>query len=196
MLTYFVDLFEDCLIVYWTLLGSSKSCDSGTFRVLKYLLSTLPLYTHPCRVILLKQKCCLLLNGVSFQQRVKNVPLLDLHRIMSGFHGTFATGVACQLGKCTLPDTRFRPPFWDLLVLQLSRPDSSSLPCLYSTFHLEYPLVLSRFCSVLQIRRDFYPTRSVTRMYIHVGLVPSYVKLLISSWKIYMCNLMAWYTNK
>ena len=31
------------------------------------------------------------------------------------------------------------PLFWDLLVLQLLRPDSSNLPCLYSTFHLEYP---------------------------------------------------------
>ena len=28
----------------------------------------------------------------------------------------------------------------------LLRPNSSNLPCLYSTFHLEYPLVLSRFC--------------------------------------------------
>ena len=65
---------------------------------------------------------------------------------MSGFHGTFATGVACQQGTLTLPDTWFRPPSWDLLVLQLLRPDSSNLPCLYSTFHLEYPLVLSRFC--------------------------------------------------
>ena len=37
-------------------------------------------------------------------------------------------------------------PFWDLLMLQLLRPNSSNLPCLYSTFHLEYPLVLSRFC--------------------------------------------------
>ena len=37
-------------------------------------------------------------------------------------------------------------PLWDLLVLQLWRPDSSNLPCLYSFFHLEYPLVLSRFC--------------------------------------------------
>ena len=46
----------------------------------------------------------------------------------------------------TLPDTWFRPPFWDLLMLQLLRPNSSNLPCLYSTFHLEYPLVLSRFC--------------------------------------------------
>ena len=35
----------------------------------------------------------------------------------------------------------FRHPLWDLLVLQLL-----NIPCLYSTFHLEYPLVLSRFC--------------------------------------------------
>ena len=65
---------------------------------------------------------------------------------MSGFHGAFATGVACQQGTLTLPDTWFRPPLWDLLVLQLLRPDSSNLPYLYSTFHIEYPLVLSRFC--------------------------------------------------
>ena len=70
---------------------------------------------------------------------------LDLHRIMSGFHGAFATGVASQQGTLTLPDTWFRPPFWDLLMLQLLRPNTSNLPCLYSTFHLEYPLVLSRF---------------------------------------------------
>ena len=73
---------------------------------------------------------------------------LDLHRIMSGFHGAFATGVASQQGTLTLLDTWFRPPFWDLLMLQLLRPNSSNLPCLYSTFHLEYPLVLSRFCLV------------------------------------------------
>ena len=68
--------------------------------------------------------------------------------IMSGFHGAFATGVASQQGTLTLPDTWFRPPFWDLLMLQLLRPNSSNLPCLYSTFHLEYPLVLSRFCFI------------------------------------------------
>ena len=68
--------------------------------------------------------------------------------IMSGFQGAFATGVACHQGTLTLPDTWFRPPFWDLLMLQLLRPNSSNLPCLYSTFHLEYPLVLSRFCSL------------------------------------------------
>ena len=71
---------------------------------------------------------------------------LDLHRIMSGFHGAFATGVASQQGTLTLPDTWFRPQFLDLLMLQLLRRNSSNLPCLYSTFHLEYPLVLSRFC--------------------------------------------------
>ena len=49
------------------------------------------------------------------------------------------------------PDTWFRPPIWDLLMLQLLRPNSSNLPCLYSTFHLEYPLqlVLSRFCLMI-----------------------------------------------
>ena len=43
-----------------------------------------------------------------------------------------------------------------------------------------------KFTSVRQIRRDFSPTRNMTR--IHVGLALSYVKLLLSSWKIYMCN--------
>ena len=81
------------------------------------------------------------------------IPSLTFTRIMSGFHGAFATGVASQQGTLTLPDTWFRPPFWDLLMLQLLRPNSSNLPCLYSTFHLEYPLVLSRFCMI--IKRSF-----------------------------------------
>ena len=34
--------------------------------------------------------------------------------IMSGFHGAFATGVACQQGTLTLPDTWFRPPILGL----------------------------------------------------------------------------------
>ena len=72
---------------------------------------------------------------------------------MSGFHGAFATGVASQQGTLTLPDTWFRPPFLDLLMLQLLRPNSSNLPCLCSTFHLEYPLVLSRFCLQITIKK-------------------------------------------
>ena len=37
-------------------------------------------------------------------------------------------------------------PIVGLACAHLLRPDSSNLPCLYSTFHLEYPLVLFRFC--------------------------------------------------
>ena len=80
---------------------------------------------------------------------------------MNVFHRAFATGVACQQGTLTLPDTWFRPPFWDLLVLQLLRPDSSNLPCLDPTFHIEYPLVLSRFCSQMSL------SRSRTTVYAH-----------------------------
>ena len=36
---------------------------------------------------------------------------LDLYEITSGFHGAFATDVACQQGILTFPDTWFRPPF-------------------------------------------------------------------------------------
>ena len=103
-----------------TLLKSSKSCVCEIFRVLKYLLSIFLLYTHPCNMISSKQKCCLLLNGVSTESQ--------------------------------------------------------------------------KLTSVRQLRRDFSPTRNMTRM--HVGLALSYVKLLFSSWKIYMCNLMAWYTQQ
>ena len=52
---------------------SSKSCDCVTFWVLMYILSTFLLYTPNYRMILSKQKCCLLSTGV--QQRVKNIPL-------------------------------------------------------------------------------------------------------------------------
>ena len=71
---------------------------------------------------------------------------LDLHQITSRFYGAIATGMACQQGTLTHPDTWFLPPVWDLLMLQLLGPDFPNFPCLYSTFHLEYPSVLSRFC--------------------------------------------------
>ena len=47
--------------------------------------------------------------------------------------------------------------------------------------------------SVLHLRQDF-SNRNMTR--IHVGLVRSYLKLLLSSWKTYISNLMAWYISK
>ena len=58
---------------------SSKSCDCVTFRVLKYLLSTFPLYTPHCHMILSKQKCCLLLTGVSTESQ-KRTSLLQTKR--------------------------------------------------------------------------------------------------------------------
>ena len=67
---------------------------------------------------------------------------LDLCRITSSFHGI----LACQQGALTLPDTWFYP-FWDLLMLQLLRPVFPNLPCLFSTFYLEYTSIFSRFCS-------------------------------------------------
>ena len=82
----------------------------------------------------------------------------DLQRCMSCFHEAFAAGVASQQGMLTLLDTWFRPPFWDLLVLQLVRPDSSHFPYLYSTFRLEYPLVLSRFCLFSRVELLFNVT--------------------------------------
>ena len=85
---------------------------------------------------------------------------------LRGFHGAVATGVACQQGALTLPDTWFRPPFRDLLMLQLLRPNSSNLPCLYSTFHLEYPLVLSRFSFDWSMTRLGVPIDNMTRLVI------------------------------
>ena len=67
-------------------------------------------------------------------------------------------------GTLTLPDTWFRPPFWDVLVFQLLlRPDSSKYPCLYSTLHLEHPLVLSRFC-LPNIPVNLKITRAITEL--------------------------------
>ena len=58
---------------------------------------------------------------------------------MSGFHGAFATGVASQQGTLTLPDTWFRPPFWDLLMLQLA------------------PIVETKFLELAMSLLDFSP---------------------------------------
>ena len=52
-----------------TLLKSSQSCGCEIFRVLEYLLSIFQLYTNPCHMILSKQMCCLLLNGVSTESQ-------------------------------------------------------------------------------------------------------------------------------
>ena len=55
------------------------------------------------------------------------------------------------------------PLFWDLVGLQFLIPDFLNLPCLYSTFHLEYPSVLFRFCLHLgnDIQYSLYQTLDI-----------------------------------
>ena len=74
---------------------------------------------------------------------------LYLYWITSGLNGAFATGVACQQGAQTLPDTLFRPhPFGDLPMLQMLRPVFSNLPCLFSTSHQGYFLEFAYYMYV------------------------------------------------
>ena len=82
---------------------------------------------------------------------------LDVNLIKSGSRGTIAMGtwVICQQGRLTLPDTWFRPPFWDLIVLQLLRPDFSTLSCLYSTFNLSR-IPLGTFSILLWVMHRMY----------------------------------------
>ena len=68
------------------------------------------------------------------------------------FLWSVCNGCGMQEGNdLTIPDTWFRPTFWDLFMLQLLRPVSPSVPCFFLTFHFEYPSVLSRFCSFKQV---------------------------------------------
>ena len=125
----------------------NRHSDSGSFMVdTGILFSNMKCLSHECQMTFWPLTNSDFPTNQTFHQFHDLDTDFDLHRITSGFHGAFAMGVACQQGTLTLPDTWFRPPFWDLLLLQLLRPNSSNLPCLYSIFHLEYPLVLSRFC--------------------------------------------------
>ena len=70
---------------------------------------------------------------------------LDLCRIIRGFHGAFATGVAWQQGTLTLPDTWIRA-FLRLayaLIVESSFPKFADI---FLTFIIEYRSVHSRFC--------------------------------------------------
>ena len=80
----------------------------------------LPLRT-PGSVPLFGGLACALIVETSFPRLYTNlmtVPNLTFTEL-KGFHGAFATGVASQQGALTLPDTWFRPPFWDLLMLPI-----------------------------------------------------------------------------
>ena len=92
---------------------------------------------------------------------------LDLHRIKRGFHGAFAR--VWHASRERLP---FRTPssastFLDLLVLQLLRPDSSNLPCLYSTFHLFLDFALGK-------ARHIFTSTRLLREYTVFGIFSSW----------------------
>ena len=70
---------------------------------------------------------------------------LDFHRIYEWFLWSIFNGCGMPAGSANPSGHLVRPPYLDLLMLQLLIPDCKNLPCLYSTFHLEYPSVLSRF---------------------------------------------------
>ena len=75
---------------------------------------------------------------------------LDLHRIMSGFHGAFATDVASQQGTLTLPEDLVPSPILGLANAPIvESPDFSNLPCLYSTFHLRIPQIFVLYSILL-----------------------------------------------
>ena len=111
-----------------------------------------------------------------FNFHITNFPFLSSNIPSSPAYGVFISQLiryarACSSYECFILRARrlsskllkqgylverLKPPFWDLLMLQLLRPNSSNLPCLYSTFHLEYPLVLSRFYLSLLIGSLYY----------------------------------------
>ena len=86
---------------------------------------------------------------------------LDLHRIMSGFHAAFATAVACQQGSLTLPDTLFRPPFLGRVCALIVATRFIELAMSLLDFHIEYPLVLSRFFLMTNITCSFSVSETI-----------------------------------
>ena len=70
---------------------------------------------------------------------------LDLHRITRSFHGAIAMGLTYQQGTFTLPGTWFRPLLRNCLCFKCFIAVFLTLPCLLSTFNIEYPSLLSRF---------------------------------------------------
>ena len=61
------------------------------------------------------------------------------------FPWSICNGCGMPAGNAYLQDTWFRP-ILGLANAPIVETKLPNLPCLYSTFHLEYPLVLSRFC--------------------------------------------------
>ena len=67
---------------------------------------------------------------------------------MSGFHGAFATGVACQQGTLIFPDTWLRPTIVGLACAPIVETRFLELVMSLLDFSPRIPLGTSRFCFV------------------------------------------------
>ena len=74
------------------------------------------------------------------------VPNSTFYRILSGFHRTFATVVACWQGTLTPPDTWSRPFGTYICSTCWDQSFFPNLSLFFLTMLFEYPSVLFRFC--------------------------------------------------
>ena len=84
----------------------------------------------------------------------------------------------------------------DILIDQINEDDMYDIP----PWEISTPTVNFESKSYLctSLKAGFFSNKKydLSCSRIDVGLARSYLKLLLSSWKTYMCNLMAWYINK
>ena len=73
------------------------------------------------------------------------IPNSTFYRNLSGFHGAFATGVACRQGALTAPVPGPFPLGLACVLLVETNP-FPNLSLFFRTMLFEYPSVLSRFC--------------------------------------------------
>ena len=114
--------------------------------------------------------------------------------IMSGFHGAFATGVACQQGKLTLPDTWFRPPLWDLLVLQLLRPDSLELAM--SLLDYSHRIPLGTFSILLKKDNGYALIANSSSKWHQFPVAITFPQRMFTQKIVFFYKDMSWYINK
>ena len=117
--------------VLWSILGSYSAIWSIPLTNVKWHSDPWPTVTsQPIRL------------STNFMTLIPSLTLIDYE----WFPWSICNGCGMPAGNAYPSGHLVQSPLWDLLMRQLLRPNSSNLPCLFSTFHLEYPLVLSRFC--------------------------------------------------
>ena len=106
-------------------------------------------------------------NHNSYLWRLPNITILTKVTLPNwkGFNWIYATGLACQQGTLTPPDTWFRP-IWDLHIFYLLRPILfPNLSLFVRTMHFKHPSVLSPLCILRNIATNVECWRSRTHAY-------------------------------